>query len=57
MAQWFKDPTLSLLCSDYRCGIGLIPGLGTSACCGQKYVEPKLLKTIVYITDINYIKV
>ena len=34
MAQWVKYPALSLQ-SGRCCGVGLIPDLGTSPCCGH----------------------
>ena len=34
MVQLVKDPALSLLWLGLLCGMGLIPGLGTSACYG-----------------------
>ena len=32
MAQWVKDPVLHCCGSGYNCGVGSIPGTGTSAC-------------------------
>ena len=34
VVQWVKGPALSLLQLCCFCGVGLIPGLGISSCCG-----------------------
>ena len=44
VAQWVKNPALSLCALGHCCGTGLISGPGTSACCGcsqKKRTEKK----------------
>ena len=41
VAQWVKDPALSVLSLGHCCGVGLISGPGTSTCCGHSQEKKK----------------
>ena len=46
VAQQVRDPALSLLGLSHCCGVGLIPGPGTSTCCWAQPKRKKVIKTV-----------
>ena len=59
LAQWVKDPALSLCDSGYCCGSGLFPGLRTSTCPGpgQRKKRKGLIKQRRIVSNLKHLTI